>query len=272
VNLFRLASISPFVRTFLQHIQAVGLPIAMAQAFDACNIRLVVQGETTGWNTPGKAVLLLGNHRSGFEQMPLMALLGSFQRSDMSIVAIPGIGAAKTFELLDSKQGSRYTLPVLPSLLAKDRKSIWNRFFFYRLLHYKSLPTRAALRENNLSTLSETAHLLEQGYAIVVFPTGRRDVDIRGEWQRGVGEIVSRLSAAARVNVTMALFYLEEDYSKSALAKAFVVRSLGRIPKQRSFTLRLGQTASCLDLVGQESDPQVITETVRKQYLDSLFG
>ncbi len=37
----------------------------------------------------------------------------------------------------------------------------------------------------------------------------------------------------------MALFRLEEDYSKSALAKAFVVRSLGRVPKQRSFTLRL---------------------------------
>jgi len=272
VNLFRLASISPFVRTLLQHIQAVGLPIAMAQAFDACNIRLVVQGDTAGWNTPGKAVLLLGNHRSGFEQMPLMALLGSFQRSDISILAIPGIGGAKTFELLDSKQGSRYTLPVLPSLLARDRKNIWNRFILYRLLHYRSLPTRAALRENNLSTLSETAHLLEQGYAIVAFPTGRRDVDIRGEWQRGVGEIVSRLEASARVNVTMALFYLEEDYSKSALAKAFVVRSLGRIPKQRSFTLRLGQPASCLDLVGQESDPRVITETVRKQYLDSLFG
>ena len=68
-----------------------------------------------------------------------------------------------------------------------------------------------------------------------------------------------------------ALFRLEEDYSKSALAKAFVVRSLGRVPKQRSFTLRLGQQVTCLDLVGQESDPLVITEIVRKQYLESFF-
>jgi hypothetical protein len=271
VNLFRLASISPFVRTFLQHIHAVGLPIAMAQAFDDCNIRLVVQGETTGWNTPGKAVLLVGNHRSGFEQVPLMALLGSFQRSDLSIIAIPGIGASRTFELLDQERGSSYTLPVLPSLLAKDRKDIWNHFVFYRLLHYWSLPTRAALHEENLHTLSKATHLLEQGYAIIVFPIGHTDVGIHDVWQRGIGEIISRLSAPMRANTMMVLFRLEEDYSKSALAEAFVVRSLGRVPKQRSFTLRLGPQVTCFDLVGQESDPLVITETVRKQYLESFF-
>ncbi len=271
VNLFRLASISPFVRTFLQHIQAVGLPIALAQAFDDCNIRLVVQGETTGWNAPGKAVLLIGNHRSGFEQVLLMALLGSFQRCDLSIIAIPGMGASRAFELVDQDHESRYTLPVLPSLLAKDRKDIWNHFVFYRFLHSRSLPTRAALHEENLHTLSKAAHLLEQGYAIIVFPVGHKDVDIRDVWQRGIGEIVSRLSASARANVMMGLFRLEEDYSKSALAKAFVVRSLGRVPKHRSFTLRLGQQVTCLDLVGQKSDPLVITEIVRKQYLESFF-
>lgn len=69
----------------------------------------------------------------------------------------------------------------------------------------------------------------------------------------------------------MALFRLDEDYSKSALAKAFVVRSLGRDPKPCSFTLRLGPQVTCLDLVGQESDPLVITEIVRKQYQESLF-
>jgi len=89
--------------------------------------------------------------------------------------------------------------------------------------------------------------------------------------QRGIGEIVSRLSASARASIMMALFRLEEDYSKSALAKAFVVRSLGHVPKQRSFTLRLGQQVTCLDLVGQESDPLVITAIVRKQYLESFF-
>ena len=63
MNLLRLASISPFVRTFLHCIRAVGLPIALAQAFDDCNIRLVVQGETMGWNASGKAVLLIGRER-----------------------------------------------------------------------------------------------------------------------------------------------------------------------------------------------------------------
>ena len=271
VNLFRVARISPFVRTFLQDIQAVSLPIAMAKAFEACNIRLLVQGETTSCNAPGKAVLLVGEHRSGFEQVPLMEFLGSFDRCDLSIIAIPGIGAARTFELLDSKHGSSYTLPVLPGLLAKDRKDIWNRFFLYRLLHYKTLPTRAVLKEDNLRTLSKSAQLLEQGYAIVMFPTGRRDADIRGAWQRGVGEIVSRLPESARANVMIVPFRLESDYSKYKLARAFVVRSLGRVPKRRFFTLRLGKQASCLDLVGQESDPLIITEMVRKQYLESIF-
>ncbi len=271
MNLFRLASISPFVRTFLHHIRAVGLPIALAQAFDDCNIRLVVQGETTGWNAPGKAVLLIGNHRSGFEQVPLMALLGSFGRCDLSIIAIPGMGASKTIELLDQAHASKYTLPVLPSLLAKDRKDIWNHFVFYRFLHARSLPTRAALHEENLRTLSKAAHLLEQGYAIIVFPVGHKEVDINDVWQRGIGEIVSRLPASERANVMMALFHLEEDYSKSALATAFVVRSLGIGPKRRTFTLQLGQQVTCLDLVGQESDSRVITEIVRKQYQESFF-
>jgi 1-acyl-sn-glycerol-3-phosphate acyltransferase len=271
VNLFRLIRIFPFVRSFLQHIEALGLPIAMANAFEDCNIRMVTRGETTGWNTPGKGVLFVGNHSSGFEQVPLMAMLGGFKRSDLSVIAIPGIGGARTFELLDREHGSNYTLPVLPGLLAKDRKHIWNRFFLYRVLHYKSLPARAALREENLRTLSTSARLLEQGYAIIIFPTGRRDVDIRGPWQRGVGEVVNRLSESARAYVMIVPFLLESDYSKYKLARAFVVRSLGRLPKQRTFTLRLGHQGSCLDLLGQESDPSAITETVRMQYRESLF-
>ena len=31
-------------------------------------------------------------------------------------------------------------------LLAKDRKDIWNRFFLYRVLHFKSLRARAEER------------------------------------------------------------------------------------------------------------------------------
>jgi 1-acyl-sn-glycerol-3-phosphate acyltransferase len=271
VNLFPLTRIFPFVRRFLQHIEALGLPIAMANAFEDCNIRLVTRGETTGWNTTGKGVLFVGNHSSGFEQVPLMAMLGGFKRSDLSVIAIPGIGGARTFELLDREHGSSYTLPVLPALLAKDRKDIWNRFFLYRVLHYKSLPARAELRAENIRTLSQSARLLEQGYAIILFPTGRRDADICGPWQRGLGEVVNRLSEAARANVMIVPFLLESDYSKYKLAKAFVVRSLGRLPKQRTFTFRLGHQGSCLELLGKESDPSAITETVRMQYRESLF-
>jgi len=65
--------------------------------------------------------------------------------------------------------------------------------------------------------------------------------------------------------------YLHFGFMLISLAKAFVVRSLGRLPKQRTFTLRLGHQGSCLDLLGQESDPSAITETVRKQYRESLF-
>lgn len=50
-----------------------------------------------------------------------------------------------------------------------------------------------------------------------------------------------------------------------------MVKSLGRLPKQRTFTLRLGHQGSCLDLLGQESDLSAITETVRMQYRESLF-
>jgi len=65
--------------------------------------------------------------------------------------------------------------------------------------------------------------------------------------------------------------YLHFGFMLISLAKAFVVRSLGRLPKQCTFTLRLGHQGSCLDLLGQESDPSAITETVRKQYRESLF-
>jgi hypothetical protein len=54
----------------------------MASAFKECNITIVVQGETTGWNAPGKAALLFGSHSRGFEPVVLMALAGSLHRYD----------------------------------------------------------------------------------------------------------------------------------------------------------------------------------------------
>ena len=146
MNLSSIARILPIEGTFFPSAAAVGLPGMLASVFDECNIKIVVQGETTGWNAPGKAALLFGSHSSGFEPVVLMALAGNFRRRDFRVIAIPNIGSSKLFELLDARYGSSFTLPVLPGLLAKERKNIWNHFLFYRLLHYRTLPTRTALK------------------------------------------------------------------------------------------------------------------------------
>src|ERR1700694_40839 len=271
MNLSSVARIFPFLGTFLQPVKAVGLPTMMASAFKECNITIAVQGETTGWNAPGKAALLFGSHSRGFEPVVLMALAGSLHRYDFRVIAIPNIGSSKLFELLDSRHGSNFTLPVLPGLLAKERKHIWNHFFFYRLFHYRTLPTRAALKEANLRTLSKAAQLLEAGSMVTIFPTGSRSGNTFGRWHCGIGEIISHLSTASRANVLLVPFLFENNYANHRLAKAFAERCLGRVPRQQSFTLRLGHQGSCLDLLGQETDPQAITEVLRKQYRESFF-
>ena len=271
IDLTSVARNFPFVGTFFQPAATVGLPTMMASAFKECNINIVVQGETTGWNAQGKAALLFGSHSSGFEPVVLMALAGDFHRPDFRVIAIPKIGSSKLFELLDARYGSSFTLPVLPGLLAKERKNIWNHFFLYRLFHYRTLPTRAALKKANLRTLSKAAQLLEAGSMIAIFPTGSRNVTIFSRWHCGIGEIIAHLSEPGRANVLLVPFLFERDYADHRLAKAFATRCLGRVPQQQSFTLRLGQQGSCLDLLGEETDPQVITEILQKQYRESFF-
>lgn len=201
-----------------------------------------------------------------------MALAGEFHRHDFRVIAIPKMGSSKLFELLDSRYGSSFTLPVLPGLLAKERKNIWNRFLLYRLLYHRTLPTRAALKEANLRTLSEAVQLLEDGSMITIFPTGSRNVNIFSKWHCGIGEIISRLSVESRANVLLVPFLFERDYADHRLVKAFAARCLGQAPRRRSFTLRLGHQGSCLDLLGEETDPQMITEILQKQYRESFFN
>lgn len=265
----RYTNLLPFTRSIREQAGHTGLPNALSEAFTEANIDLLIRGDTTRWDRSGTPTLLLGDHRSGLERLPLMAAFGQLDRSDIQFIAVPHSIAAKITKALDP-EGNDYTLPVLPGLLASDRGFQMDRYTKTRVLHHGSLPTRDEIRQLNKQTFQDAAGLLEQGFAVNIFPAGHVDIDIHEQWPKGTGEILARVPDEVRKHLIVVPYRFEDDYTRERLAKSLTTRSLGKKPKERIFTLTIGDQKTAHELIGSEQDPRIISDRLQDHYIAAL--
>lgn len=263
------ANLLPFPRSIREQARSTGLPHAMSEAFKEANIELVVQGDTSRWDRTGTPTLLLGDHRRGLERLPLMAAFGQLDRSDIRFIAVPHSIAAKITKQLDP-DGNDYTLPVLPGLLARDRAFQIDRYTRTRLMQRRSLPTKDEIRQLNQQTFADAAGLLEQGFAVNMFPAGHVDIDIHAPWPKGTGEILSRVPDEVREKLIVVPYRFEDDYSRNGLARSLSARTLGKNPKERTFTLNIGDQKTASELIGSERDSRFISDRLQEHYLSTI--
>lgn len=259
----------PFTRSIREQAAQTDLPTALNHAFSAANIDISTQGDTSQWNKTGTPTLLLGDHRSGLERLPLMAAFGQLERRDIRFIAVPHSLAVNITKILDPK-GSDYTLPVLPELLASDRSFQMDRYTKTRILHRKTLPPRDEIKRLNQQTFQDAAQLLKLGFAINIFPAGHVDININEQWPKGTGEILSRVPDEVRSQTIVVPYRFEDDYKAEKLAKAFLTRSLGKRPKKRTFTLTVGPQKTVLELIGSDQNPRSISDKLQAHYISAL--
>lgn len=264
-----LLKYNTFTREIQSYAATHGLPAAITYVFKQCNITLVVEGDTSRWNNTGDAALLIGDHRSGYEKIPIMALFGKWGRRDIGLFGIPYGNSARITTLLNPK-GTNHMLPVIPGIIAKDSKHFFgNPLLIHRIGGCGKIPSKQEAREKNAQTIKYTAKLLSTGYAVNISPHGSTKVSITGKWYNGIGKILGMIPFEDRKKIILVPYCFDNDYTKRRLQIAFIKRMFGYSPRPQRFTLYLGKQYTVEEIIREETNPFIITQKVRSYYLNS---
>src|SRR5579859_7075687 len=130
------------VPKFLQALQdmtrELALPYAFAEYLRLARLPFTINGDTSGWNRPGKGALFIGDHRNGLEYFLLLAALGQEGRHDIKILGKPYALSVHLTEALDIHHEG-YLLPVIPGTLVSNRLNFFNRDIWMRLFNVNKL-------------------------------------------------------------------------------------------------------------------------------------
>ncbi len=266
---FGLHDTSPFMSSLYEKVDKIGTPAAMAEIFRDSNLKINIIGDTTQWNRSGKAALLIGSHANGFERFPMLAVFGEMQREDVRFITMPFTPAAALGEKIDRKEVG-YTLEVIPAPLAKDRRGRFDEFLPLRLLHRNELLTREEGKSVTMKTLADSATLLEEGYAINIFPTGNVRYGMETPWRPGIGEVIRQVSREKRKDIVIVPYQFDADFTRSKLMKAVFYKNHGWNMREEPITLHIGQQVSASAIMGSERDPKAITKALQDNYLQSF--
>lgn len=261
-----------FVSMIRERAATRGIAPAIADVFERANITVEVTGGALDWNRPRQSALLIGDHRLGVEILPLLALMGSAERSDVHVIAKPFATQARLLGSLGMASAG-VVLPVVPSTLARDRRDILNRDLYWRLMNRNNLPTLGQARRRNAVTLQQSVDLIEDGHAVVLCPTGAVADATKRPWQRGVGKIIQQLPESAWDTTTIVPFWFD-SFSRLGLVRSLVQASHGQSPRPSTLTMQLGKQGSPSELLGDDVnilDDLSITEALRQQFVD-VFG
>lgn len=264
------------VPKFLQALQdmtsEVALPYAFAEYLRLARLPITINGDTSGWNRPGKGVLFIGDHRNGLEYFLLLAALGQAGRKDIKIIAKPYAFSVHLTEALDMRHEG-YILPVIPGTLVSDRLNIFNRDIGMRVFNANTLSTRKEAKAINATAMQNGASFLANGYAVGVFPTGGVNSATKSAWFRGVGEMIKLLPEEARERVVIIPFQFAH-FTQFQVVATLWLYSKGLKVKPRTLSLNVGRQISVADFLTSETagstDSQVITERLRLRYVQDF--
>ncbi|MFI7081631.1 hypothetical protein ACIBO1_30475 [Micromonospora sp. NPDC049903] len=246
------------------------VPRALYAQFRRARIQVRIIGDTSVWSRPGRACLLVGDHRDRFELAPLFAMLGGCGRSDVHVIAKSySMNAAIIRAAGRAAEG--IVLPVDPGTLAGDRPIVLNRDLPQRLRLGRQAPTRAALREANRRTIARAAELLVAGHLVTLFPCGAVTNALRNPWRPGLGRLIKQLDSNQRNEVHIVLFRFD-NFAPTRLVRRLLLDSHDlRLRRPLRLTLRIGAQGSVHELLGAEAPIDLltadeITERLRRRY------
>src|SRR6185437_3589527 len=212
---------------------------------------ILIKGETSGWNSPGKGALLIGDHRNGLEYFLLLAALGQVGRNDMKILGKPYALSVRLAAALDLHQEG-YILPVIPRTLASNRLNIFNRDIWMRFFNANQLSTQKEAKAINATAMQDAASCLAHGSAVGVFPTGGVKSATTSAWYRGVGVIIQVLPEEAR-DCVMIIPFQFEPFTRFQVVRTLWLWSKGWAVKPRPLTLHVGRPITVADFLTAET-------------------
>ena len=177
----------------------------------------------------------------------------------------------KTFEVLGGNV-SRHVLPVIQKKYAVDYKETNNKKR-YRLLTnpittlYSSKKlTLKETAEINANTFHEAVEKLNENSAIIIFPTGRNNID--SPWRKGVGEIISRIPKEIRGNVKLIPIFITGISLKDVLKG--IKANNGEIKTIDIFFGRIIPLEEIYTGLSESNNPITISSLLRKKMFSEM--
>jgi len=183
---------------FEENIPTMGIQKATDNLLSNIFIKPIIKSNFYPEEFKEGPVLFIGmNHNLIIEPAVISSII---PRDDIYLIG------NKAFEVLGGNV-SKYVLPVIQKKYAVDYREANNKKrsgfitnFITSLYSSKKL-TLKETAEINKNTFQEAVKRLNQNSAVIIFPTGRNNID--SPWRKGVGEIISRIPEERRGNVKL---------------------------------------------------------------------
>jgi hypothetical protein len=269
LDIFGVGENSHFVKKLHAKTYEKGMLVAFLELMQECNLSINIVGDTSNWNKTGKGTLLIGDHSNGLERFLIYTVCAQIQRDDLRFIGMPYAPIA-AFAVQCDVCNVGYTLPVIPTAIAKDKKAKLNEFLFLRFMHRKQLPTIQECKIVNMQSLKSAGSFLQKGYVVNIFPTGNVFTDMQKPWRRGIGEILRYVSLDQRKNILLVPYAFDSSLSWLNMIRAVLSYNYGWKQKPKSINLHVGEEQTIADIIGEENDAKVITELVQLFYLSMM--
>ncbi len=228
-----------FVNGIIRRSREIGMSQAGFELCQNANIRVVIEGNSEALRTSRCPALLVADHMSGIDNALLFATLPLLGREDVKLTAKPYTLDSHFVELI-RRPGEECIIPLVPSYMARDRKSAMP--FEDRVMRYclrKKLLTAREIQYLNDTSFKRAAILVTEGNAVNILPEGYPTKGTQA-WRKGVGEIIKLIPDDIYDQTTVVPYRFQEINQKRVLL-ALLFASLARFLPEQVITLRLGQ-------------------------------
>lgn len=225
----------PSKRAWRERLAALdgSVPKLAAEVLGRAGIRTIVrqggellQPEQYPWNNTDRGTIFVGCHRGKNEPPFLAGLLGQTSDKRLRAFAKPyaflpqGLAAlAKRPDGTLDERICNTLLPVVSQRIAagsKPKISLQKSFWWAGMR--RPLPTFTEVKANTERVFARASAALEQGEAMLIFPTGRVADALKTPWRPGVGRLAAACHEFAdRVDIVPFRF---DDYPWLSMARA----------------------------------------------------
>jgi 1-acyl-sn-glycerol-3-phosphate acyltransferase len=241
------------IEKYENEIGKFGLQKASKRFTSFYKISFEVKGSPPEWTGKRKRpVIFYSNHTALIDPFFYFTL---FARNDFRML---GTNVLKKI----GKNIGEYVLPLMSKKYATDRDhklNLWQKIFDKSQGY-----TYRQIKKMNLNTFKDSISLLQQGYAIGMFPTGSSHNLNR--WFPGIGRLISQIPIKSREEVLVSAINITSPSKNDFLRKIKALYNIDNL-KPSKVTFSFAKKRTLHDIVASEKDPKVLTELLKKDYL-----